>query len=920
MATQVKFRRGSTTDHSTFTGVQGEITVDTDLNTIRVHDGNTQGGHRVLLHSEFVGSGTGTVTNIETGTGLTGGPIATTGTIAIESTYITKIDSSYSWGNHASIGYLTDLSTSTVGSLSDVEITNPQANQVLAFNTNGNKWTNVAQSGSGGASGTFIGLSDSPTQFSSGDAGKLLAVNSSYNAIEFVSAAGEANTATNRGTGEGSVFYTKAGVDLQFRTIKAGSNISITQNSNEITVNAGASAFSGGTGINIDGANEISVDNTVALTSGNFNIAGVYTFAQSPVFSNGLTNQNVINVPITGSTDKEVFIKATVSDAANDFLDLSNLSTTTSTLSPAIRGGVSTIATVPALTLTGEVPSNRDTGTTPLMEFTVRRGSNVDHSANFGLENTLSTRPLYRFNNHTSNVLTINHTGTVIENSLTVNGITDIPHVLKFKNQYSLLSGLQAGIPAATYPGCFAVASNAPYFSATSNSGEWIKLALDSAVPNVFNTLGADTGGPRTPQSAQDQLTITGGSGIDTDLSYDSGTGVTTLTITNTGSTSGGTLQDLWKQINADTGNAIANSATDALTIAGGTGINTSIVGDTLTITNSLSGNINNIKDIKVSGQNTVSVSGLDQEVEFEAGSNMTITTSGNKVIFASSGGSSSSNAFSTISIASQSDVVAESASDTLTLTAGNGIGLSTNAGNDEITITNTANAAYAFTNINVTGSNNITATTASDTLTLVGGTNVTLVSDNSTDTVTINATASSQNAFTTFAVPTGTNVIADTATDTVTFSAGSGITITGSDTNDTITFAAATSLESRSFAARTFEFGTSGNAYTISDLSGTNPTIILLGGHTYCFDLSVNGHPFRIQTVSNSTTGTLYSTGLKHWSGTTWTTGSSAQGKESGLLFWTVPHTISGSYYYQCAYHGGMWGTITIKDITALS
>ena len=50
MATQVKFRRGSTTDHSTFTGVQGEITVDTDLNTIRVHDGNTQGGHTKNVH------------------------------------------------------------------------------------------------------------------------------------------------------------------------------------------------------------------------------------------------------------------------------------------------------------------------------------------------------------------------------------------------------------------------------------------------------------------------------------------------------------------------------------------------------------------------------------------------------------------------------------------------------------------------------------------------------------------------------------------------------------------------------------------------------------------------------------------------------------------------------------------------------
>ena len=83
MSTEVKFRRGSTVQHATFTGAQGEVTVDTDLNTIRIHDGATVGGHRVLLHSEFVGTGTGTVTQIDTGTGLTGGPITASGSIAL---------------------------------------------------------------------------------------------------------------------------------------------------------------------------------------------------------------------------------------------------------------------------------------------------------------------------------------------------------------------------------------------------------------------------------------------------------------------------------------------------------------------------------------------------------------------------------------------------------------------------------------------------------------------------------------------------------------------------------------------------------------------------------------------------------------------------------------------------------------------
>ena len=52
MATQVQFRRGSTSEHSSFTGAIGEVTVDTDLDTIRVHDGSTAGGIRIAKFSE----------------------------------------------------------------------------------------------------------------------------------------------------------------------------------------------------------------------------------------------------------------------------------------------------------------------------------------------------------------------------------------------------------------------------------------------------------------------------------------------------------------------------------------------------------------------------------------------------------------------------------------------------------------------------------------------------------------------------------------------------------------------------------------------------------------------------------------------------------------------------------------------------
>ena len=48
MATQVQFRRGTTAEHSGFKGADGEVTVDTSLKTVVVHDALTNGGIPLL--------------------------------------------------------------------------------------------------------------------------------------------------------------------------------------------------------------------------------------------------------------------------------------------------------------------------------------------------------------------------------------------------------------------------------------------------------------------------------------------------------------------------------------------------------------------------------------------------------------------------------------------------------------------------------------------------------------------------------------------------------------------------------------------------------------------------------------------------------------------------------------------------------
>ena len=47
MATQVQFRRGTTSETNSFTGAVGEVTVDTDKDTLVVHDNSQAGGFAV---------------------------------------------------------------------------------------------------------------------------------------------------------------------------------------------------------------------------------------------------------------------------------------------------------------------------------------------------------------------------------------------------------------------------------------------------------------------------------------------------------------------------------------------------------------------------------------------------------------------------------------------------------------------------------------------------------------------------------------------------------------------------------------------------------------------------------------------------------------------------------------------------------
>ena len=162
-------------------------------------------------------------------------------------------------------------------------------------------------------------------------------------------------------------------------------------------------------------------------------------------------------------------------------------------------------------------------------------------------------------------------------------------------------------------------------------------------------------------------------------------------------------------------------------------------------------------------------------------------------------------NAFGTITVSGSGiNIAPDQLNDTLTFIASTGISMTADAGTDTITITNTAPnvTQNVFTTIAVAGQTSVAADSSTDTLTLVAGANVTITTDSGTDSITINAGQS--NSFVSIAVAGQSPVLADSTSDTLTL-VGSGITITTDSVTDTITFSnAGSGLETRTTAVGT--------------------------------------------------------------------------------------------------------------------
>jgi hypothetical protein len=245
----------------------------------------------------------------------------------------------------------------------------------------------------------------------------------------------------------------------------------------------------------------------------------------------------------------------------------------------------------------------------------------------------------------------------------------------------------------------------------------------------------------------------------------------------------------------------------------------------------------------------------------------------------------SSVTGFYKFAVAGNSDVQAASVQDTVTLVGDGSLTISTNPSTKTITFTGGAGGGgggNAFSIISVAGQSSVVADQTGDTLTLVGSGSVTVTTDTATDTITITGTAPTTFQATTDATRASLTI------DQFYMQAITRLTVTP---NGSI-------------------------AYLFDQYAGNNPTIYAISGTTIAFNLQAIGHPFAIQDA----TGTNYNTGLTHvQTDGAISTGSGAQGRTTGTLYWKIPLSAYGTYRYQCTAHAPMVGAITVKNFATI-
>ena len=519
-------------------------------------------------------------------------------------------------------------------------------------------------------------------------------------------------------------------------------------------------------------------------------------------------------------------------------------------------------------------------------------------------------------------------------NTLVLSGVIDITgQKNRIRFHWDTLADLNAEVSPVDYHGMIAhVHDTGKLYYA--HAGAWVPVASESSLPNSFSTVAVAGQGSVIADSTADTLTLAAGSNI----TITTNAGADTITINSTTSTGSitfvGTTIDsadsstitFTPTVAFDSDVVIGNEivfadgsrqATSAVGVPGPTGpqgpqgASGAGTGDVLSagggyVDNAIIRYDGTTGTIIQNSSATISDAGLLTATNFSGGGsalttlNATQLTSGTipdarfPATLPAVSGANLTALPATLPAASGVNLTALNATE---LTSGtvSVLRLGASGTRDNTTylrgdntwaaVSGGGTASDSFATIAVAGQSSVVADSATDTLTLVAGTGITITTNASTDTVTINSSVSSG------------------ATAFTELSDAAGLTV------DQFYLPAITRLDVTANGVSAYRF----DQYGTTD----DPTIYAINATTIAFNLAgAMSHPFLIQ----DNTGTNYNTGLTHvTTAGVVTTGSSAQGKTSGTLYWKIPDSISGNYRYQCGSHMGMVGTITIKNFASI-
>lgn len=233
---------------------------------------------------------------------------------------------------------------------------------------------------------------------------------------------------------------------------------------------------------------------------------------------------------------------------------------------------------------------------------------NADLNGNASTASTLQTARTISITGDASGSASFNG-GSNISIPVTINSSSNVSSITGTANEIDVSASV--GAVTLSLPSTINADLNGTAASATYA----VTAGIANSVAANSVTLGTDTTGNYVAIiGGNDGVSVTG-----------SGSESASVTIANTDK---GSSQNIFKTIIGGTGSVTAGSNSASVTFSGGTGISTAVSGSAVTITNTDTGSAQNIfKTIAVSGQNNIVADSNTDTLTFANGTGITITT-----------------------------------------------------------------------------------------------------------------------------------------------------------------------------------------------------------------------------------------------------------------------------------------------------